>query len=121
MYITLPQVKNQLNLDESFNEDDNLLRLYIQAAENVVEHHINRSLCQVAEENNGILPQQVQIAVMMLVGSFYNSRESQSYASISANPAYHYILASVKRYAVPSDRRPHRHFPIFHPNNHHHF
>ena len=119
MYLPLSTAKKHLNLDETYHDDDNLLLTYIQAAEGVVSHHINRNLEELAEENNGELPSQVKIAVLMLVGSFYSSRESISYASVTANPVYNYILASVKRYASPHPNR-HFHRHPFHPINLHH-
>ena len=107
MYITVESAKKHLNLDADFHDDDKLIEMYIQAAERVVSQHINRPLSKLCERNDGILPEQVQIGILMLVGSFYNSRESTSYASITANPVYNYILNSVKQYASPSYPRQH--------------
>lgn len=113
MYITLSSLKQSLNIDLDHKDDDALLLMYLEAAENTIEKHLGYSLSQLAESNDGELPAEIKCCVMMSVGSLYNTRESVSYASISQNPMFNYLISLSRNYAVAPNRHPH--FPK--PNN----
>lgn len=108
MYITLKEIKHHLNLQD-FDEDDSLLLTYIQASEGTIEAHINQPLQKVAEENNGELPHQVKVAILMLTGSMYQNRESTSVVNLTNNPVYSYLLGSVMNYASSPHNHKHLH------------
>lgn len=113
MFITLSELKASLNIDNEFKEDDNLLLMYLQAAENTVEKHLCKPLPILAQENDGELPAEIKCCIMMTVGSLYNARESVSYASISQNPMFNYLISLSRNYAVAPSRNPHFNKPKF--------
>ena len=69
-----------------------------QAAQNVVEVHLDRPLDSL-ENEEGNLPSSLIQAMLLLVGTWYANRESVSFASNSVLPhSYDYIIALYKNY-----------------------
>jgi len=98
MYLQLYQIKKQLNIDEHFHDDDEYLMDLAVVTENVVQRHIDKPLKEL-EDENGNIPSALQHAMLMLIGTYYASRESVSYVSTSSLPhAYEYIIALYKNY-----------------------
>ena len=98
MYLQLNQIKKHLNIDEDFKSDDEYLLQLAQAAQNVVEVHIDRPLDSLLNEE-GNLPSSLIQAMLLLVGTWYANRESVSFASNSVLPhSYDYIIALYKNY-----------------------
>lgn len=99
MYIDSVILKKHLNIDESWVEDDELIRAYCKAAECAVENHIQRPLTEIVNDK-GQLPPAVKHAILLLIGHFYANRESVSFATASEIPlAYQYLLQPYKSYA----------------------
>lgn len=93
MYLNLEDVKKHLNIDNDFIEDDNYITSLIEVAENVVERHIGYKLSDKAEENNGSLPKGLEHAMLLMIGTFYNSRESVTFGAGTELPlGYNYLL-----------------------------
>lgn len=98
MYLQLYQIKKHLNIDEDFHSDDEYLVELAQAAQNVVEVHLDRPLDSL-ENEEGYIPSSLTQAMLLLIGTWYASRESVSFASISVLPhSYDYIIALYKNY-----------------------
>ena len=98
MYLQLNQIKKHLNIDEDFKSDDEYLLQLAQAAQNVVEVHIDRPLDSLLNEE-GNLPSSLIQAMLLLVGTWYANRESVSFASNTVLPhSYDYIIALYKNY-----------------------
>ena len=98
MYLQLYQIKKHLNIDEDFHSDDEYLVELAQAAQNVVEVHLDRPLNSL-ENEEGNLPSSLIQAMLLLVGTWYASRESVSFASNSVLlHSYDYIIALYKNY-----------------------
>ena len=98
MYLQLNQIKKHLNIDEDFKNDDEYLLQLAQAAQNVVEVHLDRPLDSL-ENEEGNLPSSLIQAMLLLVGTWYANRESVSFASNSVLPhSYDYIIALYKNY-----------------------
>ena len=92
-------LKKHLNIDEEYNGDDLLLEFYRSAAIKIVEAHLNKPLAQVKAENNGIFPTPLLLAMMLIIGDFYQNREGTSSTSMSAlSHSYDYILDLYKCY-----------------------
>lgn len=99
MYIDTVILKKHLNIDESFNDDDEYLKALYMAAEQAVENHIARPLSEIVDER-GKLPPSVRHAILLLVGHLYANRESVSFATATEIPlAYQYLLQPYKSYA----------------------
>ena len=75
MYLQLNQIKKHLNIDEDFKNDDEYLLQLAQAAQNVVEVHLDRPLDRLVNEE-GNLPSSLIQAMLLLVGTWYANRES---------------------------------------------
>ena len=98
MYLELNQIKKHLNIDEDFKNDDEYLLQLAQAAQNVVEVHIDRPLDSLLNEE-GNLPSSLIQAMLLLVGTWYANRESVSFAGTYVLPhSYDYIIALYKNY-----------------------
>ena len=98
MYLQLNQIKKHLNIDEDFKSDDEYLLQLAQAAQNVVEVHLDRPLDSL-ENEEGYIPSSLTQAMLLLIGTWYASRESVSFASNSVLPhSYDYIIALYKNY-----------------------
>ena len=98
MYLQLYQIKKHLNIDEDFHSDDEYLVELAQAAQNVVEVHLDIPLKSL-ENEEGYIPSSLTQAMLLLIGTWYASRASVSFASNSVLPhSYDYIIALYKNY-----------------------
>lgn len=93
MYLTLDKAKKHLNIDLDFTDDDNYITSLIEVAENAVERHIGYKLADKVEENEGSLPKGLEHAMLLMIGTFYNSRESVTFGAGTELPlGYNYLL-----------------------------
>lgn len=99
MYITKKEAKQSLNIDEDHVEDDELILLFIRAAEEAVEKDLDKPLASLVG-CDGYLPFSIQASVLLLVGSLYRDRESTSIAKITENPTYRYLINLTRKRAV---------------------
>lgn len=98
MYLQLYQIKKHLNIDEDFHSDDEYLVELAQAAQNVVEVHLDRPLDSLVNEE-GYIPSSLTQAMLLLIGTWYANRESVSFSSTYVLPhSYDYIIALYKNY-----------------------
>lgn len=94
-YLQLTDIKRQLNVDSDI--DDELLKTMADAAENATENHIGQPISSVLV--NGQVPKALMQAMLMLVGTLYDSRESISFTgSVITNPAYEALLGPYRKY-----------------------
>lgn len=99
MYITKKEAKQSLNIDEDYVDDDELILLYIRAAEEAVEKDLDRPLASLIG-CDGYLPFSIKAATLLLVGSLYRDRESTSVAKLTDNPTYRYLINLTRKRAV---------------------
>lgn len=98
MYLKLQEIKKHLNINEDFNDDDLYLLELAKVTENIVQKHIDRELAEL-EDEEGNIPSPLAHAMLLLIGTYYASRESVAYVSTSELPhAYDYIIALYKNY-----------------------
>lgn len=98
MYLQLYQIKKQLNIDESFHDDDEYLCDLAKVAENAIQRHIDMDL-SLLEDEEGALPMPLVQAMLLMVGTFYAKRESIAFAATVEVPlAYEYLLSLYKNY-----------------------
>lgn len=96
--LDLSLVKKHLNV--YFNDDDELIQHYIDVAEKVVLRHLDESMENLLEKGGGQLPPPVQQGILLLVGDFYQSRESVAFNS-SPNElplSFNYLMDLYKNY-----------------------
>lgn len=97
-YLTLEQIKQHLNIDSDYTGDDNYLTSLAEVVEMVVEKHIDNSLEALSE--GGELPPPLRHAMLLLIGNYYNTRESIAFVSSSEIPlSYNYLLDLFKNYS----------------------
>ena len=90
--ITLEYVKNQLYLDVQDTSEDNYLSLLIKAATKHAEIVTNRKLITAGSvpppdiDNALECTEDVQVAIMLLIGGWYENREQMVGANIKSIP-----------------------------------
>lgn len=101
MFVTLDKIKNHLNIDDYFKEDDEYITSLYEVAEKVVEKHADSDLSVIANANGGLLPAPLVHAMLLFIGDMYRNRESVSFTSVNAIPfSYDYILSLYKNYGT---------------------
>lgn len=93
--LTLNQIKNHLNIDPSYTDDDNYLRYLVAVAEEVIEHEINCKLDDTIED--GGIPSSIVHSMLLLIGNWYLNREPVSYATVNKLPYTLDLLLSVNK------------------------
>lgn len=97
-YVSLEEIKKQLNIDDFWQEDDQLLESYIIAAQKAVELHVGYT-CEEMLNEYGQLDENIKHAIKLLVGNWYNNREATSELTYKSVPlAYEYLLQQIKNY-----------------------
>ncbi|MBD5229552.1 MAG: phage gp6-like head-tail connector protein [Bacteroidales bacterium] len=106
-YLTLDLVKKHLNIDADYHGDDGYIVWLINAAQDVVAHHIDEDIENLIVSDNGRedLPPAIVQAILLYIGTLYAQRESISYGSVIEVPfAYDYLLSLYKRYNGPGKK-----------------
>ena len=103
MFTPIDTVKKHLNIDFDFNEDDELLYLYIQAAEDAIAKAINvKDLSYLVDKNNGYLPSSLQSAILLMIGNLYANREPVTNGSVVKIPyTLDFLISLNKSYKAP--------------------
>ena len=98
MYITLSQAKKHLNIDDFYNEDDNYILDLIKVSEDVVEKRNGRPLCTCIDKHGELEPS-VKHSILVLIGTYYNQRESTSPVNITKVPyTFDFLCDLEKKY-----------------------
>lgn len=92
MFVSLDIVKQHLNIDSYYTDDDEYLRHLINVAETVVERHIDCDF-KVLMDEVGQIPTPLLQAILLFIGNLYQSRESVAFASAVELPlSFRYLL-----------------------------
>lgn len=98
MHIELEDIKKHLNLDEDYTDDDSYLVYLESVAEQLVEKHIDKTLEEMIAEE-GEVPKPLLQAMLLMIGNFYDNRESVSYGNAIEVPnTLQYILSMYRDY-----------------------
>jgi uncharacterized phage protein (predicted DNA packaging) len=73
MKVTLKDIKQHLNLDEGFTEDDYYLMQLIDVAEMAVERHLNKKLSTIKSDFDNRM---IIHAIKIIAANLYQNRES---------------------------------------------
>ena len=98
MYITLPEAKRHLIIDEFFNDDDQYIIDLIKVAEDAVAKRINRPLyaCLTID---GTLEPSVRQLILIMIGQLYNHREATTPLNVKEVPlSFEYLSDLNKEY-----------------------
>lgn len=90
-YIDLDLIKNQLNMDLSYTDEDEYLLMLADVAVKAIENHIDHPIEDFVED--GQLEAPLQHAALLLIGNYYQNRESVTYGTVMQVPhGYEYLL-----------------------------
>ena len=92
MYLDIDLVKKHLNIESGYTDDDELLLVYIEAAEDAVRVHVNESLEDIAAKNGGCIPTPLFQAMLLQVGNLYQNREIVGTKVETVPFAYQYLI-----------------------------
>ena len=95
--LTIDQIKAQCRIDPEMTEEDNLLELYGDAAEETLLNYCNRSLESLYEEY-GRIPAAITQGALLLVANSYKNREPASMGNLYTVP--YSFDALVKPYMI---------------------
>lgn len=98
-YITIDEIKQHLNIEKDFTEDDKYIQQLQEAATDAIELNCDITLSDL-EDEEGNLPPAIKQAIMILVANFYNNRESVTSASANIIPySLQYLVDLYKDYS----------------------
>lgn len=101
-FLTLEQIKKHLAIDADFTDDDDYLESLESAAVDVLERDIDYSL-----DNFDTLPAALAHGLLLIIGNFYDNRESVSHTSIVKIPqSLEWIADLYRDYSVDNNIKP---------------
>ena len=99
MYVTLKEAKQHLNVEASFEEDDEYIESLIEVAEAVVSQAVCEEL-KALEDGEGKIPSPLRHAALLMVGNFYANREPVASAVNAELPkSYQYLIELYRNYS----------------------
>ncbi|PUZ90983.1 hypothetical protein DC364_22910 [Vibrio vulnificus] len=94
--LDLNKVKNQCSIDDDISDHDALLTLYLSAAKRAVENYLNRPVYWTSEDvpqdpeqvpdNAFVARDDTELAVLLLVGHWFENREAVTESSAKTLP-----------------------------------
>ena len=97
-WLTLQRIKQQCRIEMDFEDEDELLGMYGDSAEDAILGVLNRSYTDLMEVY-GHVPAPVVHASLMLVASAYKDREKDLVMEVHANPTFSLLLKPYVRLA----------------------
>lgn len=91
-YLTLPEIKKQLNIDADYHGDDEYLELIGEAAEDMTSQLIDMPLDEVAAIYDGDMPASIKHGMRMLCDWMYSQQRGSSSDAIEIPQAIFTIL-----------------------------
>ena len=95
-YLSLEVVKKHLNIDYNYGVDDLYLEGLMDTAELVVEKYIDNPLENLEDDDN-MIPAPVMHAMLLLIGTYYNTRESVETMTMTPVPHSFDLLCDLYR------------------------
>ena len=97
-WLTLTRIKQQCRIETDFHDEDEILELYGESAEDAILEVLNRAYEELYEVY-GRIPAPVVHASLMLVASAYKDREKDLVQQMNANPTFSLLLKPYMRLA----------------------
>ena len=95
-WLTLERIKQQLRIETDFHDEDDILELYGDSAEDAIMEVLNRSYEELYEVY-GRIPAPVVHASLMLIAQSYKDREKDLVQQVNANPTFSLLLKPYMR------------------------
>jgi len=76
-YLSVQEIKKQCLIDADFDEDDDYLELIGDAAESLVNEHLDFKLDEIVARSGGSLPSTLRAAMLLFCAYLYDNRGSQ--------------------------------------------
>lgn len=94
IYIDLDTIKRHLNIDPDYTDEDEYLMNLSEVAVTAIENHIDSPISRFIHD--GELPAPLLHAALLLIGNYYQNRESESIGHIvnTLPHGYEYLLQS---------------------------
>ena len=95
IYIDLDTIKRHLNIDPDYTDEDEYLMMLADVVVRAIENHIDSSISRFVDESGNLDPA-LQHAALLLIGNYYQNRESESVGHIvnTIPHGYEYLLQS---------------------------
>ena len=97
-WLTLERIKQQCRIEQDFHDEDEILELYGESAEEVLMAVLGRTYEDMFEEY-GLVPSPVVHASLMLVAKGYKDRESDMMQEAHENKTFCLLLKPYARLA----------------------
>lgn len=99
MYITIEEAKKHMEVDDDYTGDDSLIEDIILDVEEIASSDLCVGLDELVTKH-GALPRTIRRAMLLLIGSFYKSRENEIQSSESAQMAngYNRLISNYRNY-----------------------
>lgn len=99
MYITLEEAKKHLEVDSDYTGDDQIITDIILDVEEIAEGDLCVSFYDLVSIH-GALPRAIRRAMLLLIGSYYKSREDEIQNSESAQlqNGYRRLISNYRNY-----------------------
>lgn len=97
-YLDIDIIKKQCRIDADFTEDDELLSLYGDSAEDFLSQHLNCALDDICAENGGELPKNLINAMLIYVDYLYDNSGSGENREVPN--AFWILAAPFKKYTI---------------------
>ena len=101
MEVTIEDLKRQLRVD--YEEEDDLIAMYGEAAENVVVKATNRSLEELKAIGDGALPLPIRVAILKMAAEMFTNRGITTQGNVSVVP--YGFEALIKPYVKLGERK----------------
>ena len=97
-WLTIERIKHQCRIELDFHDEDCILELYGESAEDAIMEVLNRSYEDLFE-TYGRIPAPILHASLMLVAQSYKDREKDLVQQVYENPTFSLLLKPYMRIA----------------------
>lgn len=97
-FLGLDIVKNHLNLENDYHDDDEYILGLIQAAREAVEVHCNNDFDTIAADNGGELPAPLLQAQLLMIENLYQNRGIVGLKTVTLPRNYDYLIDLYRNY-----------------------
>lgn len=97
-WLTLERIKQQLRIEADFTEEDELLELYGESAEEAILKVLDRTYDDLVEKY-GKIPAPVVHTSLLVVASAYKDREKDLVQAVNDNPTFSFLMKPYMRLA----------------------
>lgn len=92
MICTINELKQNLNIESDYTDEDEFLLYLLEVAEEVVFNYLDKT-----KEDYTLIPLSIKHAILVIASQYYENRTSIAFASVSKIPFTLEILLSKER------------------------